>query len=132
MNRDQRKGAAERVAGKAQQKVGELSGNWKQQAKGAAKQFAGSLQQGVGDAEKSLDKAARKTRWVASMRWIPLFRPSRQPRLAVPTDGPSHPSAGAVENPAAPDLLQDRAIAEEIKRRQLSLAVRYVAAVRAR
>jgi uncharacterized protein YjbJ (UPF0337 family) len=62
MNRDQVKGAAKDVAGKVQQKVGELTGNKTQQAKGAAKQVEGKVQKGVGNVEHALDKAARKTR----------------------------------------------------------------------
>ena len=41
MNRDQVKGAARNLAGKVQQKVGELTGNKTQQVKGAAKQVEG-------------------------------------------------------------------------------------------
>ena len=62
MNRDQVKGAAKKVAGKVQQKIGELSGNKTQQAKGAAKQVEGNMQKGVGNLGQALDKADRKTR----------------------------------------------------------------------
>ena len=62
MNRDQAKGAAKDVAGKIQQKFGELTGNKAQQAKGAAKQVEGKVQRGVGNVERALDKADRKTR----------------------------------------------------------------------
>ena len=62
MNRDQVRGAAKDVAGKVQQKFGELTGNKTQQAKGAAKQVEGKLQKGVGNVEESLDEADRKTR----------------------------------------------------------------------
>ena len=62
MNRDQAKGAAKDVAGKIQQKFGELTGNKTQQAKGAAKQVAGKVQKGVGNVEQALDEADRKTR----------------------------------------------------------------------
>jgi uncharacterized protein YjbJ (UPF0337 family) len=51
MNRDQVKGAAKNVAGKVQQKAGELTGNKTQQAKGAAKQVQGTAQKGVGNFE---------------------------------------------------------------------------------
>jgi uncharacterized protein YjbJ (UPF0337 family) len=61
MNRDQLKGAAKNVAGKVQQKVGELTGNKTQQAKGAAKQVEGKIQEGVGKVEQALDKVDRKT-----------------------------------------------------------------------
>ena len=62
MNRNQVKGAAKDVAGKIQQKVGELTGNKTQQAKGAAKQVEGKAQKGVGNVKQALDKANRKTR----------------------------------------------------------------------
>ena len=62
MNRDQVKGTGKDVAGKIQQKVGELTGSTSQQVKGAAKQVEGKMQKGVGNAEQALDKADRKTR----------------------------------------------------------------------
>jgi uncharacterized protein YjbJ (UPF0337 family) len=62
MNRNQVKGAAKDVAGKVQQKVGQLTGNKTQQARGAAKQVAGKVQRGAGNVEEALDKAGRKTR----------------------------------------------------------------------
>ena len=62
MNRDQVKGTAKDVAGKIQQKVGELTGNKTQQAKGAAKQVEGKVQKGVGNVKQALDKANRKPR----------------------------------------------------------------------
>ena len=62
MNRDQVKGAAKNVAGKVQQKVGELTGNKSQQAKGAAKQVEGKVQKGAGNVEQSFDKSDKKAR----------------------------------------------------------------------
>jgi uncharacterized protein YjbJ (UPF0337 family) len=62
MNRDQIKGTAKDVAGKVQQKVGELTGSKEQQAKGAAKQVVGKVQKGIGDVEQALDDADRQTR----------------------------------------------------------------------
>jgi uncharacterized protein YjbJ (UPF0337 family) len=62
MNRNQMKGAAKNVAGKLQQRVGELTGNKTQQAKGVAKQVEGKLQKGAGNVEQALDKAVRKAR----------------------------------------------------------------------
>jgi len=62
MNRDQVKGAAKNVAGKVQQKVGELTGSKAQQVKGAAKQVEGKVQQGAGNVEQSLRRADKKTR----------------------------------------------------------------------
>lgn len=61
MNRDQVKGTAKDVAGKVQQKFGELTGSKTEQAKGAAKQIEGKVQKGVGNVEQTLDQANRKT-----------------------------------------------------------------------
>jgi uncharacterized protein YjbJ (UPF0337 family) len=47
MNRNQMKGAAKNIAGKVQQKLGELTGNKTQQAKGVAKQVEGKVQKGA-------------------------------------------------------------------------------------
>lgn len=49
MNKDHVKGEAKDIAGKVQQKVGELTGDHTQQAKGLAKQAEGKVQKGVGD-----------------------------------------------------------------------------------
>jgi uncharacterized protein YjbJ (UPF0337 family) len=62
MNRNQVKGAAKDVAGKVQEKVGELTGSKTQQAKGVVKQVEGKVQQGVGNIEQALEKANRRTR----------------------------------------------------------------------
>jgi uncharacterized protein YjbJ (UPF0337 family) len=62
MNRDQVKGTAKDVAGKVQQKVGELTGNKTQQVKGVAKQVEGKVQKGLGKVEQEIAKADRKTR----------------------------------------------------------------------
>jgi uncharacterized protein YjbJ (UPF0337 family) len=62
MNRDQVKGTAKDVAGKVQQKVGQLTGNKTQQLKGAAKQVEGKVQREVGNVEQALDKSDRKSR----------------------------------------------------------------------
>ena len=57
MNKDQVKGKAKDIAGKAQQKVGEWTGNEKEQAKGIGKQVEGKVQKGVGDAKDALEKS---------------------------------------------------------------------------
>lgn len=62
MNRDQVKGTTKNLAGKVQQKVGEMTGNTTQQAKGVEKQIEGKVQKGVGNVEQAFDKADRKTR----------------------------------------------------------------------
>ena len=51
MNKDQAKGHAKDMMGKARQKVGQLTGNRSEQAKGLAKRAEGKLQKGVGDAK---------------------------------------------------------------------------------
>ncbi|HLX24306.1 MAG TPA: CsbD family protein [Usitatibacter sp.] len=62
MNRDQIKGTAKDVAGKVQQKVGELTGSKRQQVKGVAKQVEGKVQKGVGNVERAADKADKDAR----------------------------------------------------------------------
>ena len=49
MNKDQAKGHVKDMAGKARQKLGQLTGNRTEQAKGLAKRAEGKLQKGVGD-----------------------------------------------------------------------------------
>ena len=62
MNRDQVKGKAKDIAGKVQQKVGEVTGSASQQVKGVGKQIEGKVQKGVGDATEALKDSERKTR----------------------------------------------------------------------
>ena len=62
MNKDQVAGKAKEIAGKVQQKTGELTGSTKQQVKGAAKQVEGKVQKGVGDARHVGEDAAKKGR----------------------------------------------------------------------
>ena len=57
MNKDQVKGAVKDVAGKAQQKTGELTGSEKQQIKGLKNQVSGKVQQGVGDVKEAFHDA---------------------------------------------------------------------------
>ena len=59
MNKNQVEGSVKDVAGKVQQKVGELTGNANQQVKGAVKQVEGKVQKGVGDVEQAVDDAAK-------------------------------------------------------------------------
>ena len=49
MNKDQAKGHAKAIAGKARQKIGKLTGNRSQQARGAGNRAEGKLQKGLGD-----------------------------------------------------------------------------------
>ena len=60
MNPDQVKGAAKDVAGKVQQKTGELTGSKSQQAKGLLNQAEGKVQKNVGDAKEVLKDGAKK------------------------------------------------------------------------
>jgi uncharacterized protein YjbJ (UPF0337 family) len=49
MNKDQAKGHVKDIAGKAREKIGEMTGNRSEQAKGIANQAEGKVQKGVGD-----------------------------------------------------------------------------------
>jgi len=75
------------------------------------------------------------------MGWMNRFRvaleadPVAPPSESVSNDAPYvayQGRRGDPENPAAPGDGPDAHVAEEIKRRQIALAVRYVAMVRAR
>ena len=58
MNRDQVKGRASEIAGKAKKAVGRVTGNKTMQAKGAMKEAGGKIRKTVGDArENARDKA---------------------------------------------------------------------------
>jgi hypothetical protein len=75
------------------------------------------------------------------MGWMSRFGASREAEPVDPSDetvmnGAPYDAHKAIrsspKSPAAPGDRPDARIAEEIKRRQISLVVRYVAAVRAR
>lgn len=51
-------GAMDKVAGKAEEVAGDLTGNEKWQAEGKAKEMKGSVKQGLGTAEDRVDQAA--------------------------------------------------------------------------
>lgn len=57
MNKDQVKGTAKDIAGKAQEKIGELTGSEKQQVKGLKNQAEGKIQKGVGNVKEAVDDA---------------------------------------------------------------------------
>jgi len=57
MNDDHVKGTAKDIAGKVQQKVGELTGSEKQQVKGVKNQVEGKIQKGVGDVKDAVRDA---------------------------------------------------------------------------
>jgi uncharacterized protein YjbJ (UPF0337 family) len=59
MNKDEIKGTVKDVAGKAQQKVGELTGSEEQQIKGLKNQAEGKVQKGVGHVKDALDDAKK-------------------------------------------------------------------------
>ena len=62
MNKDQLKGSAKDVAGKAQEQMGELTGSEKQQIKGLKNQAEGKIQKGVGDVKEAVDDANDATK----------------------------------------------------------------------
>jgi len=74
------------------------------------------------------------------MGWISRFRESRDTEPANPWDetvinapyDPHKVIEGGIEHVVPASAPQNENIAEEVKRRQVSLAVRYIAAVRAR
>lgn len=59
MNTDQVKGAIKEVAGKVQQKTGEVINSPEQQVKGAAKQAEGTIQKNYGDAKEIIKDATK-------------------------------------------------------------------------
>jgi uncharacterized protein YjbJ (UPF0337 family) len=59
MNKDQVKGEAKNIAGKAQEQVGKIIGSKEQQVKGQSKQVTGKIQKGVGDVEQSVEDSKK-------------------------------------------------------------------------
>ncbi len=59
MNKEQVKGTAKDIAGKAQQKVGEAIGSESQQAKGLAKQIEGKTEKAIGNVKEAFDDAKK-------------------------------------------------------------------------
>jgi uncharacterized protein YjbJ (UPF0337 family) len=62
VNRDQLKGTAKDVAGKVQEKVGQVTGSTSQQVKGVGKQIEGKIQKGMGDVEQAAKDSEKRTR----------------------------------------------------------------------
>ena len=60
MNKDHVKGTVKEIAGKVQQKVGEMTGNTESQVKGVGKQIEGKVQKGVGDVKDAADEAKQE------------------------------------------------------------------------
>ena len=56
MKKEHITGAAKDVAGKVQQKTGELTGSEQQQFKGLKKQVEGKVEKGVGEVKDSMDE----------------------------------------------------------------------------
>jgi len=59
MNRNQVKGTAKDIAGKAQEGIGKATGSANQQAKGLAKQVEGKVQKGAGYVQEDLHDTER-------------------------------------------------------------------------
>jgi uncharacterized protein YjbJ (UPF0337 family) len=57
MNKDELKGSVKDIAGKAQQKVGELTGSETQQIKGLKNQAEGKMDKAVGKVKEAIDDA---------------------------------------------------------------------------
>ena len=57
MKKEHVKGAVKDVAGKVQQKAGELTGSEKQQIKGLKNQVEGKIDKAVGDVKDAFEKA---------------------------------------------------------------------------
>ena len=62
MNKNQVKGTMKDMAGKAQQKVGEVTGSEKQQVKGLKKQAEGKIEKGAGDVKKAFKDANKRSK----------------------------------------------------------------------
>lgn len=60
MNKDQIKGTIKDVAGKAQEKAGQVIGSREQQIKGVQKQVAGKAQKALGDFKEIVKDASKK------------------------------------------------------------------------
>ena len=62
MKKEHVKGGVNDIAGKAQEKMGEVTGNDKQQLKGIKNQVKGTVQKGVGDVKEAFDDANKPNR----------------------------------------------------------------------
>lgn len=61
MNKDQVKGVAKNIAGKAQENVGKLVGSKEQQIKGIDKQISGKAEKNYGDAKEHVKDAIKRS-----------------------------------------------------------------------
>lgn len=57
MKKEHVEGTAKDIAGKVQEKAGELTGSEKQQLKGIEKQVEGKVEKGVGDVKEAFEDA---------------------------------------------------------------------------
>jgi uncharacterized protein YjbJ (UPF0337 family) len=62
MNRERAEGAGQKMAGKAKEAAGKLTGDAKLKAEGKADQMAGGVKNAVGGMKDSLREADRKSR----------------------------------------------------------------------
>ena len=62
MNKNQIKGAANKIAGKIQQNTGGAAGSEEQRAKGASKRTKGSTQKATGDSHRTIKNIADKVK----------------------------------------------------------------------
>ena len=62
MNKDQIKGAAKEIAGKAQRQLGDAVDSPEQQAKGMAREAEGKLQKNIGNARETVKDEADRQR----------------------------------------------------------------------
>jgi uncharacterized protein YjbJ (UPF0337 family) len=60
MNKNQVKGVVKDIAGKVQEKVGQLFGSKEQQAKGLGKQISGKTEKNYGDAKEVIKNEHNK------------------------------------------------------------------------
>ncbi|MET3117267.1 uncharacterized protein YjbJ (UPF0337 family) [Undibacterium sp. GrIS 1.8] len=60
MNKDQVKGVAKEISGKAQEGAGKLVGSKEQQAKGLLKQAEGKAEKNIGNAKEAIKDSLKK------------------------------------------------------------------------
>jgi len=60
MNKSQVKGVLKDIAGKVQEKAGQLVGSKEQQVKGLGKQISGKAEKKLGDAKETIKKGTKK------------------------------------------------------------------------
>jgi len=63
MNKEQVKGVAKEVAGKIQKNAGKIVDSKNQQMKGLQKESAGIIEKKVGDAQETIKKSSKNSRY---------------------------------------------------------------------